>query len=60
MNCEICNSPFRPGKYNPNQKYCSPECRAIGRKLYKRAYDKAWRRRYPDYMKRYGREYRRL
>jgi hypothetical protein len=60
MTCLICEMPFGPNKRTPRQKYCSAACRKKARALYKRRYDREWRRSHPSYMAQYGRKYRRL
>ncbi len=60
MTCLICEMPFGPNKFSPRQKYCSPACRKKARRLYKRQYDRDWRRLHPTYMRDYGRRYREL
>ncbi len=60
MTCLICEMPFGPNKRTPRQKYCSAACRKRARALYKRRYDREWRRANPEYMAQYGRRYREL
>jgi len=60
MTCLVCGSPFGPNSRTPRQKYCSASCRKKARVLYKRRYDREWRRAHPEYMADYGRRYREL
>lgn len=60
MLCNICGTGFTPSKFNPHQKFCSPECRAAGRRAYKADYDRRWRDANPDYMRQYLYNYRTL
>jgi len=60
MTCLVCGSPFGPNRRTPLQKYCTAACRKKARALYKRRYDREWRRAHPEYMAEYGRRYREL
>ena len=60
MTCLICERPFGPNKRTPRQKYCCAACRKKARALYKRLYDREWRKSHPAYMAQYGRKYREL
>lgn len=60
MTCLVCGSPFGPNRRTPRQKYCGAACRTKARALYKRRYDREWRRAHPEYMAAYGRRYREL
>jgi hypothetical protein len=60
MTCLFCEMSFWPNKHSPRQKYCSGACRTRARALYKRRYDRAWRKSHPSYMSQYGRRYRKL